>query len=142
MAYAANDVVTAPPPPAGLPQNVSLTPFTGVVAEDFKVFCEQLESSIALAQVLNAQQVRFSKFHFQNGALNFFLELPITSQNTLKDALLSLENRYLNANRVGHYKLQFQERNFNQSKKTPVDFLTDVTRLANITLGDSGGNDH
>ena len=40
------------------------------------------------------------------------------------------------------YKLRFQERKFNQSKETPEDFLTDVTRLAIIVFADSGGNDY
>ena len=40
------------------------------------------------------------------------------------------------------YKLKFHERKFNQSKETPEDFLTDVTRLANIAFADSGGNDY
>ena len=40
------------------------------------------------------------------------------------------------------YKLKFQERKFNQSKKTPEDFLTDTTRLANIAFADSGGNNY
>ena len=39
------------------------------------------------------------------------------------------------------YKLKFQERKFNQSKETPEDFLTDITRHANIAFADSGGND-
>ena len=46
------------------------------------------------------------------------------------------------ANRAELYKLKFQERKFNQSKETPKDFLTDVTRLANIAFADSGGNDY
>ena len=40
------------------------------------------------------------------------------------------------------YNLQFQERKFNQSKETPVDFLTDLTRLSNIAFAASGGNDY
>ena len=64
VAAAANAIATAirgiaPPPPAAAPQSVSLTPFTGAVTKDFRVFREQLESSIALAQVPNAQQVSF-----------------------------------------------------------------------------------
>ena len=65
VAAAANAIATAirgiapPPPAAAAPQSVSLTPFTGAVTEDFRVFREQLESSIALAQVPNAQQVGF-----------------------------------------------------------------------------------
>ena len=37
-------------------------------------------------------------------------------------------------------KLKFQERKFNQLKETPEDFVTDITRLANIAYADSGGN--
>ena len=147
VAEAANTIATAirgiaPPPPAAAPQSVSLTPFTGAVTEDFRVFREQLESSIAPAQVPKAQQVGFLKLHLQGGARNYFLELPAASKNTLNNALLSLENRYLSANRVELYKLKFQERKFNQSKETPEDFLTDITRLANIAFADSGGNDY
>ena len=69
------------------------------------------------------------------------MELPAASKNTLNNALLSLENRYLSANRVELYKLKFQERRFNQSKETPEDFLTDITRFANIAFADYGGND-
>ena len=47
------------PPPAAAPQSGSLTPFTGAFTEDFRIFREQLEYSIALAQVPNAQQVGF-----------------------------------------------------------------------------------
>ena len=49
----------APPPRTAAPQSVNLTPFTRAVIEDFRVFREQLESAIALAQVPNAQQVEF-----------------------------------------------------------------------------------
>ena len=96
-------------PPAAAQQGFCLTPFSGGVTEDFRVFREQIESSIAVAQVPNVQQVGFLKFHLQGGALNYFLELPTASKNTTNDALLSLENRYLSANRVKIYKLKFQE---------------------------------
>ena len=132
----------APPPPAASPQSVSLTPFAGVVAEDFRVFRELQESFIALAQLPNAQQVGFLKLHSQGGSVDFFLELPIASKNIPNNALLSLENRYLSKNRVELHKLEFQERKFNQSKETPEDFLTDITGLANIEFADSGGNDY
>ena len=78
----------------------------------------------------------------QGGALNYFLESPTANKNTLNNALLSLENRCLSANRVELYKLKFQERKFNQSKATPEDFLTDITRLAKKAFADSGGNDY
>ena len=56
VAATANAIATAirgiaPPPPAAAPQSVSLTPFTEAVTENFRVSREQLESSIALAQV-------------------------------------------------------------------------------------------
>ena len=111
-AAAANAIATAirgfaPPPPPAAPQSVSLTPFRGAVTDDFRVFREQLESSIALAQEPNAQQVGFLKLHLQVGALNYFLESPAAGKNTLNNGLLSLENRYLSANRVELYKLKF-----------------------------------
>ena len=115
VAATANAIATAtrgfaPLPLAAAPQSFSLNPFTRAVTKDFRVFREQLESSIALAQVPNAQQVGFLKLHLQGVALNYFLELPTASKNTLNNALLSLENRYLSANRVELYKLKFQER--------------------------------
>ena len=70
------------------------------------------------------------------------MELPAASKNTITNAFRSLENRYVSANRVEIYKLLFQERTFNQSKETPEDFLTDITRLANIAFADSAGNDY
>ena len=100
---AANAIATAirriaPLPTAAAPQSVSLTPFTGAVTENFRVFREQLESYIALAQVPNTQQVGFLKIHSQGVALNYFLGLTTASKNTLNNALLSLENRFLSAN--------------------------------------------
>ena len=87
VAAAVNAIATAirgiaPPPQGAAPQSVSLTPFTIAVTEDFRVFREQLESSIALAQVPNAQQFGFLKLHLQGGALNYFLESPTANKNT------------------------------------------------------------
>ena len=85
VAPAADGIATAirgiaAPPPAAAPQSVNLTRFTRAVTEDFRVLHEQLESSIALAQVPNAQQVEFLKLHLQGIALNYFLELAIKIQ--------------------------------------------------------------
>ena len=115
--------------------------FTDNTCPDFS----SILSGLDLANItvhLNPKQVGFLKLHLQGGALNYFLELPAASKNTLNNALLSLENRYLSANRVELYKLKFQERKFIQSKETPEDILTDITRLANIAFADSGGNDY
>ena len=114
-------------------QSVSLTPFQGScyrrlperqldpIQESFyRVFREQLESFISLTQVPNAQQVGFLKLHLQGGALNYFLELPTASKNKLNIVVLSLEKRYLSANRVELYKSKFQERKFNQKRRLKI----------------------
>ena len=90
FAAATNAIATAirgiaPPQPAVAPQSVRLTPCTGAVTEDFRVFRGQLESSIALAQVPNTHHVGFLKFHFQGAALDCYLELPNASKNTWLD---------------------------------------------------------
>ena len=125
-----------------VPQTVNLQPFIGGPLEDFRIFREQLENSIELAQVPAIGRVGYLKLHLQGGALNYFLELPDAERNTLTNALARLECRYLSANRVELYKLKFQERKFNQSKETPEDFLTDLTRSANVAFANSGGNDY
>ena len=128
--------------PFSVPRTVNLQPFSGGPLEDFRIFREQLESSIELAQVPAIAHVSYLKLHLQGGALNCFLELPDAERNTPTNALASLESRYLSANRAELYKLKFQERKFNQSKETPEDFFNDLTRLANAAFANSGGNDY
>ena len=125
-----------------MPQRVNLQPFSGDPLEDIRIFREQIESSIELAQVPAIGRVGYLKLQLQGGALNYFLELPDAERNTLTNALASLESRYLSANRVELYKLKFQERKFNQSKETQEDFLTDLIGLLNVAFANSGGNDY
>ena len=56
---------------------VQLTPFSGGPTEDFRVFKEQIQSSITLSQVPNAGNL---KLHLSGGALSYFLELPAASK--------------------------------------------------------------
>ena len=76
VAAAANAIATAIRGFAPTPQAA----FIGAVTEDFRVFREQLESSIALAQVPNAQQVGFLKLHLQGGPLNYFFGITSGQQ--------------------------------------------------------------
>ena len=55
---------------------VQLTPFSGGPTEDFRVFKEQIKSSITLSQVPNAGKVDYLKLHLSGGAQLF---LRITS---------------------------------------------------------------
>ena len=71
--------------------------------------------------------------------MSYFLELPPGDRNTLNIALAALERRYFSANQLELYKLKFQERKFDNSKETPEDFLTDLTKLANIAFANTTG---
>ena len=103
--------------PTSVPQTVNFQPFSGDPLVDFRIFREQLESSIELARVPAIGRVGYLKLHLQGGALKYFLELPDTQRNRLTNALACHESRYLSGNRVELYKLKFQERKFNQSKE-------------------------
>ena len=127
-------------PSTGAP-TVQLTPFSGSPTEDFRVFKEQIQSSIALAQVPDVGKVDYLKLHLTGGALIYFLELPPGDKNTLDNALGALERRYFSANQLELYKLKFQERKFDESKETPEDYLTDLTKLANIAFANATGTD-
>ena len=118
---------------------VQLTPFSGGPTEDFRVFKEQIQSSIALSQVPNAGKVDYLKLHLSGGALSYFLELPAASKADLTTALRSLETRYASQNQLELYKLKFQERKFNSTKETPEDYLTDLMKLANIAFPSTTG---
>ena len=120
---------------------VHINPFSGGPTDDFRVFKEQIRSSITLAQVPDAGKIDFLKLHLAGGALSYFLELPAADKADLATALTALERRYFSANQLEFYKLKFQERKFDMSKETPEDFLTDLTKLANFAFANSGGVD-
>ena len=75
------------------------------------------------------------------GALAFFLEAPTADRDTFDKAIQALENRYSSANRIELFKLKFQERKFNLSRETPEDYLTDLTKLANLAFPNPTGGD-
>ena len=118
---------------------VQLTPFSGGPTGDFRVFKEQIQSSITLSQVSNAGKVDYLKLHLSGGALSFFLELPAASKADITTALTSLGTRYASQNQLELYKLKFQERKFNLTKKKPEDYLTDLMKLAKIAFPSTTG---
>ena len=120
---------------------VHINPFSGGPTEDFRVFREQIRSSITLAPIPDAGKVDFLKLHLAGGELSYFLKLPAAEKADLATASTALERGYFSANQLEFYKLQFQERKFDTSKETPEDFLTDLTKLANIAFANSGGVD-
>ena len=120
-------------------QSVILSPFEGKDTDDFRTFKEQITSSVALANVPEASKLEYLKLHLSGGALAYYLELPNTSRNTFDNAIGSLETRYLSPNRIELFKLKYQERKFNQSRESAEDYLTDITRLANIAFPDATG---
>ena len=120
-------------------QSVILSPFEGKDTDDFRTFKEQITSSVALANVPEASKLDYLKLHLSGGALAYYLELPNTSRNTFDNAIGSLETRYLSPNRIELFKLKFQERKYNQSRESAEDYLTDITRLANIAFPDATG---
>ena len=126
-------------PSTGAP-TVQLTPFSGSPTEDFRVFKEQIQSSIALAQVPDVGKVDYLKLDLTGGALSNFLELPPGDKNSLDNALAALERRYFSANQLELYKLKFQEK-FDESKETPENYLKDLTKLANIAFANATGTD-
>ena len=71
----------------------------------------------------------------------FFLEIPTADRNTFDKAIQALKNRYLSANRIELFKQKFQEQKFNLSRATPEDYLTDLTRLANLAFPNPTGGD-
>ena len=122
-------------------QTVVLNPFSGGETEDFRTFKEQIRSSVSVAQVPKNAKLDYLKLHLTGGALAFFLEFPTSDRDTFDKAIQALENRYLSANRIELFKLKFQERKFNLSRETPEDYLTDLTRLANLAFPNpTGGN--
>ena len=118
---------------------VQLTPFSGGPTEDFRVFKEQIQSSVTLSQVPNAGKVDYLKLHLSGGALSYFLELPAASKADITTALTSLGTRYASQNQLELYNLKFQEREFNSTKETPEDYLTDFMKLANIAFPSTTG---
>ena len=117
---------------------VHINPVSGGPTEDFRVFREQIRSSITLAPIPDAGKVDFLKLHLAGGALSYFRELPAAEKADLATAL---ERRYFSANQLEFYNFKFQERKFDTSKETPEDFLTDLTKLANIAFANFGGVD-
>ena len=99
--------------PAALTAHINL--FSGGPTEDFRVFREQIRSSITLAQAPDASRMDFLKLHWAGGALSYFLELPAAEKADLATALTALERRYFSANQFEFYKLKFQEKNFDTS---------------------------
>ena len=71
----ATEITASITPLTGAPSN-QLTPLFGSPKEDFRIFKEQTRSSIALAQVPDAENANFLKLHITGGALSYFLELP------------------------------------------------------------------
>ena len=122
-------------------QTVVRNPFSGGETEVFRTFKEQIRSSVSLAQVPNNAKLDYLKQHLTGGALAFFLEIPTADRNTFDKAIQAFENRYLNANRIELFKLNFQERKFNLSRETPEDNLTDLTRLTNLAFPNPTGGD-
>ena len=70
---------------------VQLTPFSGGPTEELHVFKEQIQRSITLSQVPNAEKIDYLKLHLSGGALSYFLELPAASKADITTALTSLE---------------------------------------------------
>ena len=62
---------------------VHINPFSGGTTEDFRVFKEQIRSSITLAQAPDAGKVDFLKLHLAGGALSYFLERPAADKADL-----------------------------------------------------------
>ena len=122
-------------------QTVVLNPFSVGETEDFRTFKEQIRSSVSLAQVPNNAQLDYLKLNLKGGALAFFMEIPTADRDKFDKAIQALENRYLSANRIELLKLKFQERKFNLSRETPEDYLTDLTRLANLAFPNPTGGD-
>ena len=113
---------------------VRITPFSNGPTEDFRVFKEQIQSSITLSQVPNAGKVDYLKLHLRGGALSHFLELPAARKADITTAFTSIGTEYASQNQLELYKLKFQERKFNSTKETPEDYLTDLLKLAKIAF--------
>ena len=103
-------------PSTGAP-TVQLTPFSGSPTEDFRVFTEHIQSSMALAQVPDAGKVDYLKLHLTGETLSYFLELPAGDKNTLDNVLAALERRYFSVNQLELCKQNFSERIINESKR-------------------------
>ena len=56
--------------------NVTVTPFTGKIKEDFNQFEELLRGIIGVAGIAGAQQANSLHLHLKDDALRFFQQLP------------------------------------------------------------------
>ena len=93
------------------------------------------------AQKPNDAKLDYFKLHLTDVALSFVLKIPTTGRNPIDKTIQALENRHLRANGIELFKLKYQDRNFNLSRETPEDYLTDLTRLANLAFSNPTGGD-
>ena len=73
--------------------NIHINPFSGRPTADFRVFWEQIRSSITLTQNRDAGKVHFLKLHLGTGALNHFLKMGAPDKEELARAFIALERR-------------------------------------------------
>ena len=97
------------------PLPVPFIKFSGLPSEDLAVFEQQIRSFIGLSAVSNGRRHLFLHFRLQEGALQFYEQLPNAVKTAYQTAIL---------------RLSFPEIKFNTQYATLEDYLTHLQRVA------------
>ena len=104
--------------------------FSCLPSEDFAVFERQIRSSIGLSAVPNGRRYHFLHLRLQEGALQFYEQLPNAVRTDFEVSLRQLRERYINPDQTAILRLSFPETKFNTQYATPEDCLTHLQRVA------------
>ena len=104
--------------------------FSGLPSEDFAVFERQIRSSIGLSAVPNGRRHHFLHLRLQEGALQFYEQLPNALRTDFEESLRQLRERYINPDQTTILRLSFPEIKFSTHYATPEDYLTHLQRIA------------
>ena len=95
-------------------------------------------ASLAVARIPTAdsQQCRYLHLHLWGTALSFYLGLTQAQQDDLEQSLRCLRNRYAGADKRRNFEFELNNRKFDPAKEDADDFLTDLQRLAELSIVD------
>ena len=130
-------MTTPPPPPTSAP-HIQLKPFGGTPKENWNQFESLFRASLAVARIPTAdsQQCRYLHLHLWGTALSFYLGLTQAQQDDLEQSLRCLRNRYAGADKRRNFEFELNNRKFDPAKEDADDFLTDLQRLAELSIVD------
>ena len=122
------------------PPQDSLKRFSGHPNENWSQFEGLLRASIIVASIPEAQNqpVHYLNLHLDGKALNFDSNLVQAARNDLEQALEQLRNRYAGLDQIRENDFELQNRVFKSENEEALDYLTDLNRLASLTILDNG----